>query len=254
MIRMATESQTSQTKSYRGRPPKWLKDKKYKNLLLSIHKKHYKNLAYYLRRFRNKENELYKIIANHYNIQVQIFNSNYEDKLHILIDTLMYLSLEESQINKREIYLSVDAKELKYTQDTNKIPERLHHTLPKKRLFKIRTEIGCFKLERDNIREIQLNFWEYFSYSTPIWKERFDKYKIKINHEEKTIEFEDEMTSCEEYEDFYEQYYYEPDEQSKEVQERSIADIPNISINDFLRDIFKEQSIFLLDNKYKYTY
>ena len=236
--------------------------KSYKNLLLSIHNKHYKNIAYYLRRFRNEEDELYKVIINYYKKDIiidefkhmTIFDSSYKNKLHMLIDTMMHLSLNENEIDNRIIHLLINAEELKYTQETNIVPKRLYHTLPEKRLFKIRTEIGCFNFERNNIREIQLNFWEYYSYPTPIWKERFNKYKIKVNHEKKTIEFEDEMTTCDEYEDFYEKYYYEPDEQSKEVQERSIAEIPDISINEWLNDIFKEENLFLLDNKHKYIY
>ena len=53
---------------------------------------------------------------------------------------------------------------------------------------------------------------------------------------------------------FYEKYYYEPDEQSKEVQERSISEIPEISINDWLNNIFDKINYFRLEDKIKYTY
>ena len=56
--------------------------------------------------------------------------------------------------------------------------------------------------------------WEYYAYKSPLWKNRFDKCKIKINDEKKTINFKDE----DEYEEFYEEYGYEPDEQSKEIE------------------------------------
>ena len=78
-----------------------------------------------------------------------------------------------------------------------------------------------------------------------------DKYKIVLDSERFKLEFEDD---CDEFEDFHEKYYYEPDEQSKEVQERSIVDIPEISINDWIINIFGEKELFRLDDKNKYTY
>ena len=268
LVRMALETQKVQTKSYRGRPPAWLKgNKKYKNLLMSIHNKHYQNTAYYLRRFKNEEPELYNAILNYYQgdnlnnqlSSLKIYDSGYQDKLHILIDTIFHLSLEDKNTNARCIHLQITKKELKYAIDTNIISTGLHHVLKEKRTFKIRTEIGCFKLRRydpkyPNIQQIQWHHWEYFAYNTPLWKERFDKYKIKINHDKFLIEFEDEMTTSEQYEEFHEKYYYEPDEQSKEVQEKSIANIPEISINDWLNNIFGKQKFFHLDDKNKYTY
>jgi hypothetical protein len=259
LIRMCIETQKSKTKSYQGRPPKWLMDikadKKYKDLLLSIDKKHYKNIAYYLRRFRNNEDELFQIIVNYYKNKskgdVKMYNG--EDKMHNLIATMMHLSLEESV--KREIRVKITKEELEYGMNTNKINVRLYKVLKEKRLFKISSNIGCFELRNynskyPNIQDIQWHHWEYFSYNSPLWKERFDKYKIIIDHEKFLISFEDD----DEYEEFSEKYYYEPDEQSKEVQERSIGAIVDISINDWLTIIFGEYKLLELDNKKKYIY
>ena len=253
LVRMALETQKVPSKSYRGRPPTWVSkiNKKHKNLLMSIHNKHYKNIAYYLRRFKNKESELSSTILKYYTVSEPIYKSDYEDKLHILIGTLFHLSLEN--INERNIYLQITKEELKYATETNTIQCRLHHVLKEKRLFKIRTETGCFQRYNSSfpsVQEIQWYHWEYFAYETPLWKERFDKYKIKIDKEKFKLEFE----ILDEYEDFYEKYYYEPDEQSKEVQERSTSEIPEISINDWLNNIFGEEVLFRLDNKNKYTY
>jgi len=258
LIRMGLETQKVKTKSYRGRPPHWLQttDKKYKDLLLAIHKKDYKNISYYLRRFRKSESDLYKIILKYYESSPKIYNSDYSDKIHILIDTMFHLSLDDDKINKRNIFLQADKEELKYVKETNNIEGiKLYKVLKERRKFAIRSEIGCFELGRydsnyPKINEIQWYHWEYFAYQTPIWKVRFDKYKIKINNEELKIEFEDE----DEYEEFNEKYYYEPDEQSKEVQERSIGDIPEISINDWVNNIFKDDEFFRLEDKNKYTY
>jgi hypothetical protein len=259
LIRMCIETQCSQTKSYKGRPPAWFvslnTDKKYKNLLLSIDKKHYKNIAYYLRRFRNNEDELFQIIVNYYKNKskkhLKMYNG--EDKMHNLIATMFHLSLKDPPA--REIRVQITKEELEYGMNTNKITVALYKVLKEKRLFKISSKIGCFELRKydckyPNIQDIQWHHWEYFSYNSPLWKERFDKYKIIIDHEKFLISFEDD----DEYEEFSEKYYYEPDEQSKEVQERSIGAIVDISINDWLTIIFGEYKLLELDNKRKYIY
>jgi len=250
LVRMALETQNVPVKTYRGRPPSLISkiDKKYKNLLMSIRNKHYKNIAYYLRRFKTKESELFNIISQYFTISEPIYKSSYEDKLHILIGTMCHLSLEKKV--ERNIHLKITNEELKYATKTNSINGiKLYKVLKEKRLFKIRTETGWFERPND-IKNIQWYHWEYFCYKTPVWKERFDKYKINIDHKKYTINFEDD----DEYENFYEKYYYEPDEQSKEVQEKSISEIPEISINDWLNNIFDKINYFRLEDKIKYTY
>jgi len=65
-----------------------------------------------------------------------------------------------------------------------------------------------------------------------LWKSRFDKYNIKVDNKKKEIVFEDE----DEYEEFYELYQYEPDEQSKETQEKSIKVLKKRRLNEWLKD------------------
>jgi len=89
----------------------------------------------------------------------------------------------------------------------------------------IETDISLFPLKRNVscIKNALFYRWEYYAYNTPIWKERFDKYKIKENHEQKRIEFIDD----DEMEDFYNHYGYEPDEQSNEILDKSIGVLSN---------------------------
>jgi hypothetical protein len=58
--------------------------------------------------------------------------------------------------------------------------------------------------------------WEYYSYFSPIWKKRIEKYKGYQNHSTKRIEFLNNIYE----EEFYEKYMYEPDEQHLLIQER----------------------------------
>ena len=63
---------------------------------------------------------------------------------------------------------------------------------------------------------------------------RFFKYDICIDHDKKIISF----NNVDEEEEFYEEYGYEPDEQSKEIQEKSIIEIPNNKLDNWLNGIF----------------
>ena len=76
-----------------------------------------------------------------------------------------------------------------------------------------------------------------FAYKTPIWKERFDKYNININDKQQIIEFKND----EELEEFYENYGYETDEQSINIQEKSIKKLKSIKISDWLNNIFTKK-------------
>ena len=61
--------------------------------------------------------------------------------------------------------------------------------------------------------------WLYYAASTPIWAERIQKFGGTINHESRTIVFDNR----ENIEEFHDNYKLEPDEQTAEVQERNIG-------------------------------
>ena len=55
--------------------------------------------------------------------------------------------------------------------------------------------------------------WLYYASFSPIWKERIVCHKCIVDHRLKTVAFENE----EDYEEFYNNYGYEPDEQPSEI-------------------------------------
>ena len=112
----------------------------------------------------------------------------------------------------------------------------VYKTLSNVRLFGISESIGCFSLERrkHNLKKMFWYNWEYFAYKSPIWKQRFDLYDIEIDHKNHKIVFKNE----DEEEEFYEKYNFEPDEQSREVQEKSCCDIDKTKLSDWIHDIF----------------
>jgi len=86
-------------------------------------------------------------------------------------------------------------------------------------------EMSLFNLQRykTNIKEIYWYKWLYYCINCRLWFDRINLYKIFINDEKEEICFEDD----ESLELFYDKYGYEPDEQSKKIQDKSIGEIKN---------------------------
>jgi hypothetical protein len=115
----------------------------------------------------------------------------------------------------------------------------IYKTLSKRRIYGISKDIGCFNLSRDNfdLNHIFWYHWEYYAYKCPLWRDRFEKCKIKVSDKKQIIEFNDD----DELEEFYEEYGYEPDEQSKEIQEKSICKIERSNIKKWINSIFDKK-------------
>ena len=140
----------------------------------------------------------------------------------------------------------------RYYNDVGKENNNIDHwkVLKVKRLFAISKHLGCFDLVRSNYvlnQEFWYN-WEFHAYKSKIWKKRFDKFKITIEPTKKQIEFIDD----DEMEEFYSQYGYEPDEQSKQVQEKSTQHISSITFDDWTCFISNTNKNYKIEKKLKY--
>lgn len=85
---------------------------------------------------------------------------------------------------------------------------------------------------RDVLKNIYYYHWLYYCLDTPVWRNRIFKYKGKLNHEKKIIEFDDEDNL----QRFYDNWGYYPDEQYRHVEEKSLGKIipdKHISIMEF---------------------
>ncbi|MAD48686.1 MAG: hypothetical protein CMQ53_04950 [Gammaproteobacteria bacterium] len=119
--------------------------------------------------------------------------------------------------------------------EINKIEEKVNNyeVLSVTRMYIVLVSIGKYKLERynfDNYKEVYWYNWRYYAYRSPIWRNRFDKYKIKVDDKNKDIVFLDE----DEEEEFCKMYDYEPDEQSLEIQNCSLIELKMLSEVDML--------------------
>jgi hypothetical protein len=127
----------------------------------------------------------------------------------------------------KNIYLSSDENSELVVYETIKVNENLtaYKILKQVRTVEIDNlnSLSLFHLKRDNldIRDAFLNHWLYHASKSPVWLQRIHQYNGKVVDEEKKVDFLEEDEEL--LQSFYDHYGYEPDEQKKEVQDKSIA-------------------------------
>ncbi len=224
---------------YFGRSPKWLKDlqleKEENRLIRSIDSHKNTNIAFYINRTKDHQKtydaiKKYYTKVHHFTLKSKTLSViTYKNKTHILLALICHLSLDISEIQTKTIFKKLNetlvVEQIKFNSD---LIEPLYKTLVHKRLYKISPLIGAFKLERFSIEKINYKdvlrlYWDYFAYHTPIWQERIKNYNGVIDDKKCEVIFNNDN----DHEAFYERYNYEPDEQSKDVQYKSICEINN---------------------------
>ena len=228
---------------------KWLDEfnDKYKDLIINIHRKKWKNIRGYLE-LAEDIIEVYEEVKKYFRLQHDLHLNDYDlnahpykDKKMIILALIHYLfdSLKdtEKEFKKRRVTRKKLIKDnvVDKVLQINEIEEEVNNyeVLSITRMYFVLVSIGKYKLERynfDNYKKVYWYNWRYYAYRTPIWRNRFDKYKIKVDDKNKDIVFLDE----DEEEEFCKMYDYEPDEQSLEVQNRSLIEIKRLSNVDML--------------------
>ena len=244
MMRIYYSNVLRQILSRKNREKLKSKDRKFEILKYGLLENKDPIVAYYIKRLWSQDNseKLKKIIEDFKGKEVLI-NNNYDDILH----QMYYHSIKQESSKKKNVSynVSLDAinnikltDETCYNESKYENVNTVYKTLALRRKYGISSNIGCFKLSRDDV-DLNNEFWyhwEYYAYRSPLWKSRFDKYKINVDDEKKKIVFEDE----DEFEEFYELYQYEPDEQSKETQEKSTKVLKKRKLNEWLDDVGME--------------
>ena len=148
-------------------------------------------------------------------------------KEQIISDIIHFYSLATPLKMGRPLYVvgkdeNISEYQTIYTDQETKLYS--YKILPKVCKYAIDSEhlLGLFHLQRDSCPELLQMYhynWLYYAASTPLWTERIQKCGGTINHESKTIDFD----NIENEEEFHDNYNLEPDEQSTEVQERNIG-------------------------------
>jgi hypothetical protein len=134
----------------------------------------------------------------------------------------MYIYVDDSDVVMYETIVC-DLKEKGNGSKSPILPA--YKILPIASLFEIDKDnyLSLFHLKREkiNLMEIYYYDWLFYCSLTPIWRQRIHAFGGIVNNFKKKIEFEEvEME-----EKFWEEFNYEPDEQKKDVQLKSIKDI-----------------------------
>lgn len=205
---------------------------KYALFIWSLKKKNLDNIAYFMNEYDEKVfYELIKkyIIINNINNNSNnnIDNSYYKNKKHIILQQYFKLFNKNSNnLNKKNVYDSISKKELNLYSEYKTCVEPAYKTLSNKMRYPINYRVSQFKLNRDNIEYNQLKklfwyHWQILCYNTPSWKERFEKYNIKLVSKSDKVYLQYPNTDV--FEEFWEKYDYEFDEQKQEIQNRVLG-------------------------------
>jgi hypothetical protein len=138
----------------------------------------------------------------------------------ILLSQILHLySLDKKAKMGKNLYVSSD--QINVLENMNSL--RVYKILESACIYEIDScdSISLFSLKREknNIKDAYLNKWLYYAFETPYWKEKIEKYGGIKNDTKKEIEFNEENGD---FDNFHNLYNYEPDEQKKTTQDKSI--------------------------------
>jgi hypothetical protein len=204
--------------------------------IISLHSKNINHLIYYI---KNITFSLDTVINNLNVFTNKKFQDNiyYKNKKHLLLVHLFqFIHKKTSNIYLK--YIKISDKETKFINRLNLPITPSYKTLKYNRLFKISIYTNCFdKFNIPNITNEELLWyhWLYYAYDTPLWNKRFKQFNAIKCEKTKDVIFKTDDDN----EKFHELYGYEPDEQSYEVQNKSVNDFDNLNISHFIEDFFQ---------------
>ena len=172
------------------------------------------------------QNDFHLLVKNNWrNIRVKLLSKLLYFKALLINKKLgknVYIHIDEADVVMYETIHSDLSEKTDGTKHTN-LPA--YKILPIAALYQIDkyNYLSLFKLKRDetDIKKAYYDNWLYHAAFTPFWRERIMKYQGEIDMQNKKIIFKTD----DDLEAFYEEFNYEPDEQKKEVQNKSIQEI-----------------------------
>ena len=160
---------------------------------------------------------------------IMILKNGVNPNIILLSKIIQLFTKEKNLIKGRSFYIKVESEEI-VPYETITIHENLKHykILEKAYICGIddSKHLSLFKLKRNkyNLEEKYLNNWLYHASFSPTWLKRIKEYNGTINHDKQEVEFEEEPDD-DLMQEFYRNYGYEPDEQSRTCQQKAIMKI-----------------------------
>jgi hypothetical protein len=193
---------------------------------------------------------------------------NINKKVLLLVYLLQHYGLKKNIKGGKNIYVYSDPSDfvmyetievdlsLKENKRIPKLPA--YQILPIASIYSIQDDeseflsLFDFQREKGERKQAYLNHWLYHASKSPLWKERIELYRGLIMEDEKKITFENDDLE----EEFYQNYGYEPDEQKKEIQEKSIRKQDNKNINNNIKNCkcfyqtFSKNRFIIIEEEY----
>ena len=163
---------------------------------------------------------------------------NYKNKCHMILALVVYMckfsknTVIPDDVSFAKLYVKETKEEIAKIIEWNTWEQRksglsLWRVLYEKRLYSVSRNLNCFSnLARYgngvDMLDILRNHWLEYCYLCPLWNKRFEKYGARlVSHSDgkpKCIVFASERGE----EEWMENYNYEPDEQPRFVQNKSV--------------------------------
>lgn len=160
---------------------------------------------------------------------IMILKNGVNPNIILLSKIIQLFTKEKKLIKGKSFYVKVEPEEI-VPYETIIINDNLKHykILEKAYICGIDDlkHLSLFKLKRDkyNLEEKYLNNWIFYASFSPIWYKRINQYNGTIDYDKREVLFKEELDD-ELMQEFYRNYGYEPDEQSKIIQNKVIMKI-----------------------------
>lgn len=269
-FRLCFQQNTHTKTSLKGRKPKWTDDysPEYKEILLNIDKQNasncvvlyntckdyaslYKELVTYASSKERKLTETTSKLLFTLTNLVEKYDG-LETNSHRLVLLYIYkLSICEPQLEifQNQKMIKTSDKDLSIYNEYHKVQKKDTYNwkfIQDACVYGVSKFVHLFNPSRKSItywKKIWYS-WEYYAYTCPLWNTRFNECNARPDHKNKRIQFKND----DDLEQFYEQFGLEPDEQTKETQEKFICEFQNISIIDFFTHIWDYNTGVLSDS------
>ena len=165
----------------------------------------------------------YFITENGLKKKVQDYDKQSSNKrVLILCRIVHYFTAKSNKKLGKNLYVHIEPEEVVlYETISYGVPRKI---LPLAKIYAIDSYnyLSLFDLKREtqDIKTAYYYDWLYYASYSPLWKSRILKHKGVIDQKNHKVEFDDD-----DIDEFYDNYGYEPDEQSTEIENKTIQDI-----------------------------
>lgn len=179
-----------------------------------------KSITYFNKKNKNKELEHFKEIIQKSYVKPQIILlsvvfSHYNKKLKVKMGKNLIIDSFDYDIDQfKNIYVNESLPAYKILPMAYK-----YDSFYNENMIQLFDDERNNSSKKDELYYIYNYNWLYYASFSPLWLQRIQKYNGTINHKTKKVEFSDESM----YQEFYLNFGYEPDEQTRETQNKSIG-------------------------------